>query len=156
MGLERVPDMIAAGVDTFKIEGRLKGPEYVYLTTRAYRAAVDAAWGSEGELEEVAQAFASPEGNIGSSNSITGDGESISKEFGLLPSRSELAQVFARGQDGDYDGLTTGYAVAAVTGTAIVIMHYTNGEHSFLSLVLTLTVSCLVCCSNTSRRKATV
>jgi len=121
MGLERVPDMIAAGVDTFKIEGRLKGPEYVYLTTRAYRAAVDAAWGSEGELEEAAQAFATPEGNIGSS--VTEEGESISKEFGLLPSRSELAQVFARGQDGDYDGLTTGYAVAAVTGTAIVIMH---------------------------------
>ena len=33
-----------AGVACFKIEGRLKGPEYVALTTRIYRDAVDAAW----------------------------------------------------------------------------------------------------------------
>ncbi len=41
--LDRVPQMIAAGVHSFKIEGRLKSPEYVAATTRAYRHAVDAA-----------------------------------------------------------------------------------------------------------------
>ncbi len=41
--LDRVPQMIAAGVHSFKIEGRLKSPEYVAATTRAYRRAVDAA-----------------------------------------------------------------------------------------------------------------
>ena len=41
--LDRVPHMIAAGVHSFKIEGRLKSPEYVAATTRAYRRAVDAA-----------------------------------------------------------------------------------------------------------------
>lgn len=41
--LERVPDMLAAGVKSFKIEGRLKSPEYVAAVTRAYRAALDAA-----------------------------------------------------------------------------------------------------------------
>ncbi len=41
--LDRVPQMIAAGVHSFKIEGRLKSPEYVAATTRAYRSAVDAA-----------------------------------------------------------------------------------------------------------------
>ena len=41
--LERVPQMIAAGVHSFKIEGRLKSPEYVAATTRAYRRAIDAA-----------------------------------------------------------------------------------------------------------------
>ena len=41
--LERVPELLAAGVRSFKIEGRLKSPEYVAATTRAYRRALDAA-----------------------------------------------------------------------------------------------------------------
>lgn len=41
--LERVPEMLAVGVRSFKIEGRLKSPEYVAATTRAYRRAIDAA-----------------------------------------------------------------------------------------------------------------
>lgn len=41
--LERVPELLAAGVMSFKIEGRLKSPEYVAATTRAYRRALDAA-----------------------------------------------------------------------------------------------------------------
>lgn len=41
--LDRVPQMIAAGVHSFKIEGRLKSPEYVAATTKAYRQAIDAA-----------------------------------------------------------------------------------------------------------------
>ena len=42
--MEQVPALVRAGVACFKIEGRLKGPEYVALTTRVYRDAVDAAW----------------------------------------------------------------------------------------------------------------
>jgi len=38
-----VPDLLALGIAAIKIEGRLKGPEYVAATTRLYRAAVDAA-----------------------------------------------------------------------------------------------------------------
>ena len=41
--LELVPQMLAAGVHSFKIEGRLKTPEYVAAVTRAYRLALDAA-----------------------------------------------------------------------------------------------------------------
>ncbi len=44
MALDRVPALIRAGVSCFKIEGRLKGPEYVAITVQAYRQAVDAAW----------------------------------------------------------------------------------------------------------------
>ncbi|MEW5305319.1 MAG: hypothetical protein WDW36_007867 [Sanguina aurantia] len=44
MAVELVPQLIQAGVACFKIEGRLKGPEYVALTTQVYRQAVDAAW----------------------------------------------------------------------------------------------------------------
>ena len=39
--LEHVGAMAAAGVSAFKIEGRYKDAEYVALTTRAYRMAVD-------------------------------------------------------------------------------------------------------------------
>jgi putative protease len=42
--LEQIPEILDIGIASLKIEGRYKGPEYVALTTRAYREAVDAAW----------------------------------------------------------------------------------------------------------------
>jgi U32 family peptidase len=36
-----IPELIKAGVTGFKIEGRLKSPEYVAATTRVYRKAID-------------------------------------------------------------------------------------------------------------------
>lgn len=42
--VHHVPALMEAGAACFKIEGRLKGPEYVAATTAAYRRAVDAAW----------------------------------------------------------------------------------------------------------------
>lgn len=44
-----VPDLVRLGVSCLKIEGRLKGPEYVAATTKLYREAVSAAVG-EGSL----------------------------------------------------------------------------------------------------------
>ncbi len=41
--LDHIPELAAAGVSCLKIEGRLKGPEYVYTVCQAYRAAI-AAW----------------------------------------------------------------------------------------------------------------
>ncbi len=41
-GLEAVPGLIEAGVDSFKIEGRMKKAEYVAACVRAYRRTVDA------------------------------------------------------------------------------------------------------------------
>ena len=35
-GVDHVPRLLEAGVRTFKIEGRLKSPEYVYVSTLAY------------------------------------------------------------------------------------------------------------------------
>jgi putative protease len=40
---DRLPELLAAGISALKIEGRLKEPEYVALTTRCYRRALDAA-----------------------------------------------------------------------------------------------------------------
>lgn len=41
MALEDIPDLIDAGVDSFKIEGRMKKPEYVSETVRMYRKYAD-------------------------------------------------------------------------------------------------------------------
>ena len=40
--LEAVPELMRAGIDSFKIEGRMKKPEYVAAAVRAYREAADA------------------------------------------------------------------------------------------------------------------
>lgn len=40
--LERLPELLDAGVRSLKIEGRMKRPEYVYLVTSAFREAIDA------------------------------------------------------------------------------------------------------------------
>ncbi len=39
--LENIPDLILAGVDSLKIEGRMKSPEYVGIVTRIYRKYID-------------------------------------------------------------------------------------------------------------------
>lgn len=39
--LELLPDLISAGVDCFKIEGRMKSPEYVSTVTKVYRKYID-------------------------------------------------------------------------------------------------------------------
>ncbi|MBL8134607.1 MAG: DUF3656 domain-containing protein [Anaerolineae bacterium] len=60
--LHQIPEIVEIGVSTLKIEGRYKDANYVALTTRAYRQAVDAAWegqalpisrGDEIALEQV-------------------------------------------------------------------------------------------------------
>ena len=42
--LHQVPEMVELGIAALKIEGRYKDADYVALTTRAYRKAVDDAW----------------------------------------------------------------------------------------------------------------
>ena len=90
MALEYVPALIEAGASCFKIEGRLKGEEYVALTTAAYRQAIDRAWGS------APRPFAE------------GPGAEL-LETSAEVTRSALAQLFARGQDKEHDGLSPGF-----------------------------------------------
>ena len=60
--LRQIPEIVRIGLSALKIEGRYKDAEYVALTTRAYRQAVDEAWAghalsidarSELQLEQV-------------------------------------------------------------------------------------------------------
>ena len=43
LGIRHVAEMLEAGVSAFKIEGRMKAPDYVYNVVRCYREALDAA-----------------------------------------------------------------------------------------------------------------
>ena len=62
-GLEFVPDLIQAGVKSFKIEGRMKSPEYVATVTRIYRKYIDLALSDneyiidEDDKKELLQVF---------------------------------------------------------------------------------------------------
>ena len=62
-GLEFVPDLIRAGVKSFKIEGRMKSPEYVATVTRIYRKYIDLAMSDneyfidENDKKELLQVF---------------------------------------------------------------------------------------------------
>ena len=48
-----IDKMIAAGVRVFKIEGRARGPEYVYTVTKVYKEAIAAAVNNKGFTEEA-------------------------------------------------------------------------------------------------------
>ena len=90
--LPLVPGLIRAGVSSLKIEGRLKGPEYVALATRMYREAVDKAWD---DIQREAEG--------GPAAGDNGGGESLRRK------QMALGQLFARAQDEDNDGLSSGF-----------------------------------------------
>ena len=51
--IEHIPDLIENGVDSFKIEGRMKSIHYVSTVTNCYRAAVDAYLESPEKFEAI-------------------------------------------------------------------------------------------------------
>ena len=54
--LRQVPEIVDIGISALKIEGRYKDADYVALTTRAYRQAVDEAWaGRELAVDRAAE-----------------------------------------------------------------------------------------------------
>ena len=61
--IDLVPELIEAGVTSFKIEGRLKSPEYVANVVSKYRRAIDAYFDgdrsgpSKEEVRELQQSF---------------------------------------------------------------------------------------------------
>lgn len=60
---EHLPDLIRAGINSFKIEGRMKRPEYVATVVRIYRELIDRAMEEKdfrltpGEVRDLAQIF---------------------------------------------------------------------------------------------------
>ena len=118
---------------SFKIEGRLKGPEYVAITTKAYRLAVDEAWrvlhleqekGTEADSGSPVKETSRPGlGNPEEMKMIMNENvniKNLKKKVSSTPSSTvrfngldaelmrDLKQVFSRGQDEAYDGLSAG------------------------------------------------
>ncbi len=63
--LERIPEVAASGVASLKIEGRLKGPEYVFTVCRAYRDALTAVaegreFDADARRDELREVFSRP------------------------------------------------------------------------------------------------
>ena len=62
-GLDYIPKLIESGVKCFKIEGRMKNPEYVATVTRIYRKYIDLAYSNkeyiidENDRKELLQVF---------------------------------------------------------------------------------------------------
>ena len=51
--VEEVPELIRLGIVSFKIEGRLKTPEYVASVTQVYRRAIDRAWKAQAAAQDT-------------------------------------------------------------------------------------------------------
>ena len=51
--IEHIPELIGAGIDSFKIEGRMKTALYVAVVARTYRKAIDAYLTSEEEYQKL-------------------------------------------------------------------------------------------------------
>lgn len=51
--IEHIPEMLDAGIDSFKIEGRMKTALYVATVARTYRRAIDGALTSKEAYEEI-------------------------------------------------------------------------------------------------------
>lgn len=94
MAVDYVPQLIDAGVKSFKIEGRLKGPEYVAVTTKAYRNAIDEVW----EKMKLVN------NNKKNTSMALDDYQGIDDDM-----KRDLIQVFSRGQDENYNGLSAGF-----------------------------------------------
>ena len=73
-----VPKLAELGVTSLKIEGRLKGPEYVAATTRLYKAAVESV-----DVEGAAR------------GGVAGGGRGAARD--LAPMRAAALQMFSRG-----------------------------------------------------------
>ncbi|HOY66723.1 MAG TPA: peptidase U32 family protein [Candidatus Ozemobacteraceae bacterium] len=55
-----VPELVGAGISSLKIEGRMKGPEYVHAVVSAYRRAIDGERPGTAQDEELSAVFSRP------------------------------------------------------------------------------------------------
>ena len=114
-GIEFLPELIRAGIDCFKIEGRLKTPEYVGTVTRIYRKYIDYVYNnlylSDEELVKNIQKMMNEK-----------------NESTLLSDQEELLQVFNRG------GFSKGH-LSNKENRNLIFKEKSNNEGIFLGKV---------------------
>ena len=113
--LELIPELVSAGVKSFKIEGRMKKPEYVAACVRAYRNVVDLWYdkrnpsddGNAMNRKRKADEYVSGATEVLKNPSIDSQQEKITEKAELEmiahQYKQEMAEVFNRG------GFTKGY-----------------------------------------------
>ncbi|MBR1599007.1 MAG: U32 family peptidase [Lachnospiraceae bacterium] len=115
-GLDSLSELISSGVDSLKIEGRMKGPEYVAACVRSYRKCVDYLCdndlpiGNDSDIYTV-RSFEKINGsesiilNEKKKIDFRDDSIAVDEEYKELVNRckEEMAEVFNR------DGFTSGY-----------------------------------------------
>ena len=110
---ELTPDLIAAGISSFKIEGRLKSAEYVANITRHYRRAIDAVMQgntvefSRDEVREMELSFSrgfSPGWLLGDDHKMLVPGLTSAKRGVLL---GTIARIFSDSVEVRLDGPVT-------------------------------------------------
>lgn len=131
--VERVGELMAAGVASFKIEGRLKGPDYVYTVSRAYADAVAAL--REGRRppdagESLRTVFARPftstplDGEYGPSARLRLDGEgelvdarlrSLRRDTGQAVLEAAVAPRVGQGYTYTMNGFRGGFQIRSVS-----------------------------------------
>src|SRR5262245_50260194 len=91
-GLDVLPDLVRAGVASFKIEGRLKTPEYVANITRVYRRALDHLKHTT-DVQRADGAMHADPNNRRTQTSLTADSRTL-----LTPDvQYEMEMAFSRG-----------------------------------------------------------
>jgi putative protease len=85
--IELIPDLVKAGVNSFKIEGRMKSAEYVGTVVSAYRLVMDNLEAGEEKLKEIiAEAKAILKNDFARQKTVylingSGDGKSVSYDW---------------------------------------------------------------------------
>ena len=115
-GIDFLPDLVRAGIDCFKIEGRLKSPEYVGTVTRIYRKYIDYIYenltlSNEELLNNIHQMLQCPNENTN------------------LSDQEELLQVFNRG------GFSKGH-LSKEPNHELIYKEKSNNEGMYLGFLL--------------------
>ncbi|MBO9599735.1 MAG: U32 family peptidase C-terminal domain-containing protein, partial [Cohnella sp.] len=109
--IQHIPDLIDAGVDSFKIEGRMKSIHYVASVVNAYRQAIDA-YMADPETYELRQEWVDEIGKAANRPLNTGF-------FYTVPGAEEhIYEAEEKPAPYDFAAIVTDYDEA--TGTAIV------------------------------------
>lgn len=80
-GISFLPELIEAGIDSFKIEGRMKTPEYVGVVTRFYRKYINLILENKNEDINYIKDLISSKLNIKNPNTLLSDIEEITQVF---------------------------------------------------------------------------
>ena len=80
-GIDFLPGLMKLGINSFKIEGRLKSPEYVGVVTRFYRKYIDLILNNENKSKEEIKKIINSNLNIKNKDTLLSDKEEITQVF---------------------------------------------------------------------------